>query len=81
MIQSKREQANDKLSLDMYRELANISEHHFQKLESGIRNGVGRESLLNIFQERNTSFYLIVEKYRDFRETLNAQIFEGEEND
>lgn len=81
MIQSKRSQANDLLSLDMYRDLAGISEHHFQKLESGIRNGTGRESLLNIFQERNTSFYLTVEKYRNLRETLNAQIFEGEEND
>lgn len=81
MIQSKRQQANDKLSLDMHRELANISEHHFQKLEAGIRNGVGRESLLNIFQERNTSFYLTITKYQNFRETLNAQIFEGEEND
>ena len=81
MIQSKRSQANDLMSLDMYCDLAGISEHYFQKLEAGIRNGVGRESLLNIFQERNTSFYLTITKYRNFRETLNAQIFEGEEND
>lgn len=81
MTQSKRQQANDRLSLDLMHDLADISELYFKKLEAGIRNGTNQGTLLNIFQEKNTHCYLIVGKYQKLRETLNAQIFEGEEND